>query len=180
MGLGKDLLKQQYQWQKQQHTILTLQWISWLKTHLMRGHTASKTTYSVQRPHERNGIKTRAIQLHTKLYSSREELEKTATFILWTKLSCSSKWKTEEQFFTQLSKHGHEHFHFVSGSLCVWHHDQGQHVWHKCPIYQLNLFCSSSVQSKPAWLHPVGLKTALNTLLLHRLWHNTMRPWNGT
>ena len=39
--------------------------------------------------------------------------------------------------------------HFVSGSLCLWCHQQCCHVWRRYLI-----FCSSRTKSEPTWLHP--------------------------
>ena len=51
-------------------------------------------------------------------------------------------------------KYGCERCHFMSGSLCLWRHEQSQHVWQKCPPSCANIFESLLVQSKPAWTHP--------------------------
>ena len=42
------------------------------------------------RQHEQNNVWPTAVQLHTKLYGSKEELEKTATVILQTGLSVAA------------------------------------------------------------------------------------------
>ena len=49
-------------------------------------------------------------------------------------------------------KHGHEHCRFMSGSLCLSCHEQGQQMWQKCTLHhEPSVFCL--VQSESAWLH---------------------------
>ena len=61
-------------------------------------------------------------------------------FDLWSDVFRTDLWKSW--------KHGCGSCHFVSGSLCLWTHEQGQYVWHlhlfqHYPIF----FCSSMVRS---------------------------------
>ena len=56
----------------------------------------------------------------------------------------------------KLQRHIRERWHFVSGHLCLWHHEQGRHVWQKCTSWA-SFFCSSLEKSEPTWLHPKAL-----------------------
>ena len=48
-----------------------------------------------------------------------------------------------------------ERCHFVSGSLCMWRHDQGRDVRQKCLLrHEPTFSCSLLVKSEPAWLRP--------------------------
>ena len=55
---------------------------------------------------------------------------------LWSGLLKINVWKPE--------KCGCECFNFLFGSLCLWHHEQGQNVWHMCQLHcELAFSCSS-------------------------------------
>ena len=44
-------------------------------------------------------------------------------------------------------------------SLRVWHHKQGQHIWHKCLLlYKPTSLCSSVVKRKPTRIRPDELE----------------------
>ena len=66
---------------------------------------------------------------------------------------------------SKLWKHGHGRYHVVS--LRVWHHKQGQHIWHKClSFYKPTFFCSSVVKRKPTRICPDELKFRATKKLL--------------
>ena len=48
------------------------------------------------------------------------------------------------------------------GSLCLWQHEQGQHLW-QCPLpHRPIFFCSSLVRKGSKWLHPEELNFKAN------------------
>ena len=60
--------------------------------------------------------------------------------VCWEKIDLWKSWK-----------HQLEHCHFLYGSECLWHREQGHHVWHRCLLCFLWSVSVTSQTRLPVW-----------------------------
>ena len=68
-------------------------------------------------------------------------------------INLRSSWERKTIYIWKLQKYVRESCAFVFGGLCLWHHEHGRPVCHKCWLHlEPAFFCSLFMKREPEWL----------------------------